>query len=354
LLHPTMKVLQLGPYPPPHGGVQSNLVAIRTFLLSRGISCAVVNITRHRKADADDIYYPENAAGLMRLLMTLEYDIVHLHIGGILSRRLLGLGLVCTSIPKRKSVLTFHSGGYPSSPEGKSMRANSFAGFVLRRFSAVIGVNPEIMDFFSRLGVSQSCAHLIYPHSHLSEEKTPSALPEPLASFFAAHNPVLIFVGGLEPEYDVPLQIDALGFVRTTFPKAGLILIGSGSLEQELRNRIRTQPYAEHILLCGDVPHSFTLKAISQAQVMLRTTLYDGDAISVREALHLGTPVIASDNGMRPAGVRLIPKSDLPALVRVIHETLERPAPRTPPASGDDSNLQAVLQVYEQLLRRKA
>jgi glycosyltransferase involved in cell wall biosynthesis len=165
---------------------------------------------------------------------------------------------------------------------------------------------------------------------------------------------VLIFVGGLEPEYDLPLQIEALGFVRKNFPEAGLILIGSGSLEQEVRSRIRAQPHAAHILLCGDVPHSFTLKAISQAHVMLRTTLYDGDAISVREALHLGTPVIATDNGMRPAGVRLIPKSDLPALVRAIDETLEHPAPRTPPESGDDSNLQAVLQVYEQLLSRKA
>jgi len=27
-----MRVLQLGPYPPPHGGVQSNLVAIRPGL----------------------------------------------------------------------------------------------------------------------------------------------------------------------------------------------------------------------------------------------------------------------------------------------------------------------------------
>lgn len=347
-----MKVLQLGPYPPPHGGVQTNLVAIRTFLLSRGIPCAVINITRHRKLDADNVFYPKSAAGLLRLLVTLEYDIVHLHIGGILTRRLLGLGLICSSIPKRKSVLTFHSGGHPSSPEGKATQANSFAGFVLRRFNAVIGVNPEIMDFFSRLAVSRPRTHLIYPHSLFSED-TQSPLPEPLASFFAVHHPVLIFVGGLEPEYDVPLQIDALGFVRNNFPDAGLVLIGSGSLEQELRNRIGALPHAAHILLCGDVPHSLTLKAISRAQAMLRTTLYDGDAISVREALHLGTPVIASDNGMRPAGVRLIPKSNLPALVRAIDETLEHPTPRNAPASADDSNLQAVLHVYEELLRRK-
>ena len=42
-------------------------------------------------------------------------------------------------------------------------------------------------------------------------------------------------------------------------------------------------------------------EAMSRITIFLRTTLYDGDSISVREALHLGVPVIASDNGMRQA-----------------------------------------------------
>jgi glycosyltransferase involved in cell wall biosynthesis len=54
------------------------------------------------------------------------------------------------------------------------------------------------------------------------------------------------------------------------------------------------------------------------ADVMLRTTLFDGDAISVHEALYLGTPVIATDNGMHPEGVRLILNADRNALVREI------------------------------------
>ena len=78
-----MRVLQLGPYPPPHGGVQSNLVALRTFLRLQGVPCAVINITRHRKPDSDEVYYPRTAVGLIRLLSRLDYDVVHLHLGGI-------------------------------------------------------------------------------------------------------------------------------------------------------------------------------------------------------------------------------------------------------------------------------
>jgi glycosyltransferase involved in cell wall biosynthesis len=247
--------------------------------------------------------------------------------------------------------MTFHSGGYPASDEGKSTGPNSFAGFVLRSFDGLIGVNPEIIGFFQRLGVAPTRTRLIYPHSFLSEEQL-VPFPEPLASFFGEHNPVLISVGLLEPEYDLPLQIEVLGKVRQKCPAAGLVLIGSGSLEQQLRGKIRACPYGEDVLLCGDVPHAITKAAISRSDLMLRTTLFDGDAISVREALYLSTPVIASDNGMRPAGVHLIPKSDLQALLSAIEERLAQPASGKVKSGSDDSNLQAVLDFYRELKGR--
>lgn len=344
-----MRVLLLGPYPPPHGGVQSNLVAIRNFLRRQNIPCSVINITRHRRQNEDEVYYPESPAALLRLLYRLDYDIVHLHIGGLLTRRLLALCLVC-NLMTRKSVLTFHSGGFPSTPEGKATGPNSLAAFALRRFDGLIGVNSEIVGFLHRLGIASEKVRLIYPHSFAPQAPAGSSLPEPLASFFATHDPVLISVGLLEPEYDLPLQIQALGLVRQRRPSAGLVLIGSGSLEQEIRASIQQQPWAEHILLCGDVPHNCTLQAIAKARIMLRTTLYDGDSVSVREALHAGTPVIASDNGMRPQGVHLIPKSDALALLRAIDLELAAPRPRQEPSGPDQTNLQAVLDFYRELL----
>jgi len=348
-----MRVLQLGPYPPPHGGVQTNLVAIRSFLLRQGISCAVINITRHRKPDANEVFYPENPYQLIQLLARLKYDVIHLHVGGMLTPRVLSLGWICAARPGAKAVMTFHSGGFPSTPEGQSLGRNSFAGFVLRRFDGLIGVNEEIMAFFRRLGVSPHSARLISPHAFLSDEQSPSSLPEPLAAFFAAHDPVLISVGLLEREYDLPLQIEAMPQLRQKFPDAGLLLIGSGSLEENLRATIQANPCSPHILLAGDVPHAVTMQAVSRSRLMLRTTLYDGDALSVREALQLGTPIIATDNGMRPAGVALIPKSDGPALMRAIEQQLQRPAPRKQQSNSDESNLQAVLDFYRDLVEKK-
>src|SRR5262245_31631763 len=156
-----MRILQMGPYPPPHGGVQTNLVAIRRFLLSRGVPCAVINLTRYRREDGDEIYYPKNSLEVLRLLTRLQYDIIHLHFGGNLSPRLMSLALVCCVMPRSKTVLTFHSGGYPLSKAGKSARPLTFRGLVLRRFDRVIGVNQELAELFRRFGVPARRIRLI-------------------------------------------------------------------------------------------------------------------------------------------------------------------------------------------------
>ncbi len=149
-----MRVLQIGPYPPPYGGVQTNLVAIRSFLLQRGISCAVINVTRHRGPEVGEVYYPSGALGLLKLLASLDCDIIHYHFGGMLTRRVLALAMVCTLRPGTKSVMTFHSGGFPSSRKGRASGPNSLVAFVLRRFDGLIAVNEEIMCFLQRLRVS--------------------------------------------------------------------------------------------------------------------------------------------------------------------------------------------------------
>lgn len=348
-----MRVLQLGPYPPPYGGVQTNLVAIRSFLLKNGASCAVINVTRHRKPETDEVYYPSSPAGVLRLLARLRYDIIHQHFGGMLTNRILALSLACTLQPRAKSVMTFHSGGFPSTPEGIALGPSSFAGLVLRRFDGLIAVNTEIMGFFHKMRVSPHRTRLISPYSFALDGDSSSSFPAHLASFFSAHDPVLISAGQLEPEYDLSLQIEIMPRLREKLPNAGLVLLGSGSIEKNLRAQIEAQQCSQHVLLAGDVAHGATMEAISRSRIMLRTTWYDGDAISVREAMQVGTPVIATDNAMRPAGIRLIPTSDAPALLRAIDEELQQPFSRQQTAPADESSLQAVFDFYQDLLAGK-
>jgi glycosyltransferase involved in cell wall biosynthesis len=344
-----MRVLQLGPYPPPHGGVQTHLVALRDYLRRHGHTCDVVNLTRFRREDADGVYYPSGALSLMWLLWRRPADILHLHFGGDLTPRLLGLALFCTLLPGRTTVLTFHSGGYPTSPAGRTAARATLRGFVLRRLDGLIGVNPEISELFVRFGVLRGSVRTILP---FAVEPPDRALPLPprLAAFLSAHSPVLLTVGLLEPEYDLPMQIDAMAGILQRYPRAGLLIVGAGSLEERLRARIASTPYADHVLLYGDMPHAVTLRATLECDLLLRTTLYDGDSVAVREALYLGTPVIATDNKMRPAAVHLIPPSDAPRLRDAVCELLSGGRARRAPGGDGQENIRAVARFYEELL----
>jgi len=342
-----MRILQLGPYPPPYGGVQTNLVAIRSYLRKQGVLCSVINVTRHRKPQADDVYYPSSAVELLQLLARLQFDIIHQHLGGMLTHRILGLSLACTLRPGVKSVMTFHSGGFPSTPEGRTLGPNSLAAFILRRFDGLIAVNPEIVNFFQRLRIQPDRVRLISPYAFLDDH---DSFPDVLGRFFAEHDPVLISAGQLEPEYDLPLQIDAIAELRRKFARLGLVLLGSGSLERDLHEKIVVRQCQEHILLPGDVAHGATIEAIARSRLMLRTTWYDGDAISVREAMQVGTPVIATETALRPAGIRLIPKSNLPALLRAIEDELQRPLARGEHTQPDESSVRKVFDFYRDLL----
>ena len=326
-------------------------MGLRNCLKDRGHWCGALNLTRHRSEPTEDLFYPSSAMEVMGLLRRLDYDVVHLHVGGTFQPRLTLLALVASALPGSRSVFTFHSGGYPSSPEGRATTPKSLRAFALRRFDACVAVNPEILAWFGQCGVDEARAHLIYPHS--IPELSGGALRADVESFFDTHTRVLTTVGLLEPEYDLSLQIRSMEELRTAHPELGLLIVGSGSLEEALRREIEESPHAEHILLAGDVDHQDTLSAIRRSAAFLRTTHYDGDSISVREALHMGVPVIASENGMRPEGCVLFPPKDQRAFE---HEVLALLAgsgsePTTDTAVTDEtSNLEAVVQLYEALL----
>ncbi len=347
-----MRVVQLGPLPPPHGGIYTNLRAIHDLLISRGHNASVIAITSASQAEkVPNAHKPRSAFQLLKLLLTLDFDVVHCHIGGDFSFRLAVLILFCGILPGKKSVVTFHSGGYAREAV-KFAKPMSIRGIAFRSVDFLIGVNEQMLEMFRAYGVSYGKMRLILPFA-LSRPDPQTVVPSDLVDFVDAHEPFLLSVGGLEPQYAHSLMIDAMETVLQKLPKAGLTIVGSGSLEAKLRVQIASKNYSDRIALVNDVEHEVVLHLIEKADVLLRLTQYDGDAISVREGLFLQTPVIATDNGMRPDGVKLISSPPtLNELAESIAEIVAQPTFQAGEAVGGLRNIEAVLDVYEDLLAK--
>lgn len=345
-----MRVLQLGPYPPPEGGISRNILAIRAELVARDDESPIIVTSRSSRITPElEVFHPGSPFAFIRHLLSQKRDITHLHIGGDITTRLLGLAFVCALLAHGKSVLSFHSGGYPQTAKGKAASKWSIRGIIFRMFDRIIVVNPQLRQVFLKYGVGPENISVIYPFSNELPDET-TDIPPDLALFVETHKPFLLTVGLLEPEYDLAMQIETLDAILKHFPEAGLMIVGSGSLESDLRKLIGSKVYSDKIFLVGDMPHPVTLHMIDRADILLRTTRFDGDAIAVREALFLGTPVIATDNGMRPESVRLIPLSDPKELEEAIAEIFTMPRSPQKAKQGDRSNISAVIELYRELL----
>lgn len=329
------------------------MLAIRDELLERGHRASIIATTRSTQVRREEnVYHPRTPGELVRLLMKLDYDVLHLHVGGDITKRVLGLAAVCVAFGRGRSVITIHSGGYPLSKAGRAARRLSARGAVFRRFERVVAVNPLIADVFRRYGVAEEKLSVVYPFAHRRPDPS-VGIPEKLKRFIEDHSPFLLSVSLLEDDYDLPVQIEAMEQILERLPQAGLLVAGSGSLESEIKDLIASKNYADGIFLAGNVEHPVTLHLINEADVLLRTTKFDGDAISVREALFLDTPVIATDNGMRPEGVHLIPIGAADALAEAVIEIASRPKKTKTEKADDKRNVVEILKIYEELSRRK-
>lgn len=344
-----MHVLQLGPVPPPEGGVSRNMMAIRDELRAAGHRCSIIATTKGPgKASEPDVYRPRSVLALQNLLRSLKFDILHLHIGGEVNAKVIALAATAARFGNRKSVLTLHSGAFPQTKEGISAKPFSIRGLVFRKFSRLVAVNQEIADVFRRYGVAENKISVVLPYSlGLPDENV--TVPAELSAFIIGHSPLLLAVGGLEKEYDPLFQIAAMKEIVNEFPDAGLLIVGEGSLRREVEQAVSASKYSTHIRITGNVGHAVTLHLIRDADILIRTTLFDGDAISVREALYLGTPVIATDNNMRPDGVHLIPVGDKNALLERINMIARSKQNQPPAQSVDTSNIKMILDLYSEL-----
>src|SRR5260221_10860228 len=111
-----MKILLIGPYPPPHGGVSVHVYEIRKRLQALGVDCQVVNVDP-RASESDEFISIRSGWDLFRTSLRLARSgwILHAHTNGHnLKSWLIALTVGLAGLSGPGSVLTLHSGMLPS------------------------------------------------------------------------------------------------------------------------------------------------------------------------------------------------------------------------------------------------
>jgi glycosyltransferase involved in cell wall biosynthesis len=109
----------------------------------------------------------------------------------------------------------------------------------------------------------------------------------------------------------------------------------------------RPEGLPPHMFAIGDLTHESCLAVIARSDIFVRPTYSDADAVSVREALALGTPVVASDVVRRPEGTLCFKTGDAGDLAAKIESLVsESGALRHVPSQSAENGIHRLLELY--------
>ena len=346
-----MKILLIGPYPPPHGGVSVHVYEARRQLRLAGIECQVVNVDP-RAPKSDEYISIRGGLHLLCLLTRFARNgwLLHAHTNGHNHKGwLVALIAGLAGLRGPGSLLTLHSGMAPAYIAKGRAGPRLLARSVCLLYRRVIAVAPEVREAVLSLGLPPTRVDLL-PAFLLT---APSMAETPELREVEGRRPLLAVTLFFRPEYGFELLVEAMERLRGQHPEIACLVMGSGEQQAQAEQLVCERDLQNCIHFLGNVSHEKCISVMSQCDLFVRPTFADGDANSVREALSLGIAVVASDVGNRPLGTVLFRAGDIDDLAAKIEETLSRPRPRpdcdrNAAATG---NFKSLLDIYSSLAK---
>jgi glycogen synthase len=328
-----MRVLLIGDYPPPHGGVAVHVQQLHQFLRGRGVEAKVLDIGKGGRP-APDVLPVQSLAGFgLRLAGFLSAGwTVHVHTSGNNPKSWLLAAAAGVPGPRAPRVITLHSGLLPGFLAGARSR-RALARAALAGYSRVVAVSPAIQEALVGCGVPGEKI-LVVPAFCASQVK-PGPLTAAVEQARARRRPLLAMAHHPSPVYGRMLMFRALRLIAGARPEVGLAVFGPGTQAPEFARDAREARVAAHLEDLGELDHDQALGLLSRCDAFIRPTTHDGDSISVREALTLGVPCVASDVCARPEGTYLFRAGQAPELAQRVLQALEQgPAQVSSPDAG--------------------
>lgn len=328
------KILQITSYPPPRSGWGIRAQFLKRRLEADGHACVVLNIGTSRRVPSTEY---ETVLGVWDYVSKVwKYSndgfTAHVHVNGASLKGLI-LALVAETInllSGKRCFLTFHAGVEQKYfPRRKAWLLWPAFWLTFAMPARIICNSESVKAKIEEYGIHRDKISAIPAFSRQYLEFEPARLPDALERFYAHFPCVLFCYVNLRPLFYPVELVEGFSRLAESRQDVGLVLCGlSGHPETELLEatsaRIAQRSLEDRVCLIGDLDHNEFLTALSRAAVYVRTHISDGVCSSVLEALTLGVPVVASENGHRPPGVVTYRAPDAEDLAKVLEDTLSK------------------------------
>lgn len=342
-----VKVLVIGNYPPPMCGWAIQTYLVTAELRRRGQVCDVLKINENRMVKSPDYVDVQDGWDYLKKIVgfTLRGYRLNMHVNGTSKKGYL-LALIATIIGRlmfRPIALTFHGGlSQDYFPRHDSWGLHQAFRLLFLGARRIACDSLDIKQAIEGYGIKPQKITSIATFSPQYLRFTRADLSGEVEKFLSEHEPVFCSYLSFRPEYRLEIVREGMKRFRGTYSDAGFIWLGFPDRElSHVRAFVNTWSEEERrsLLLLGNLAHDEFLTLLTRCSAYLRSPACDGVAASVLEALALGVPVVASQNGRRPAKVityRDEDAADMYAkMVYVMENYGEIRAHTNGPANGD-------------------
>jgi glycosyltransferase involved in cell wall biosynthesis len=316
-----MKILEIGNYPPPNCGWAVHTNFLVQEVRRRGYKCDVLKINEGRQIKSPEyIDVQDGADYVLKLLrFALRRYQFHVHLNGESPKGFL-LAMAAALIGRaaaQPAAITFH-GGTPQTYFPRTGFWKVAFKLLFKLVDRILCNDENMKAAIALYGVPprKISTNALFSPRYLEYQKVD--LPSAVEQFLKEHNPIFFCYVSFRQEYELDVLREAMRRFRSEHTSAGFIWLGFPEKEMaSARKFIESWPPDEikGLLLLGNVDHDTFATLLGRCTAKIRTPACDGVSSSVLEALAMGIPVVASENGRRPTGVVTYPAKDAGALV---------------------------------------
>jgi len=327
-------ILEVTSYPPPRAGWGMRVEFLKKRLEREGHVCTVLNTGTSRAIPSPEYETVEDGRTLLRKLWRFSRAgfTVHAHANGDAIK-----GMVVALLSEligltggRRPILTFHAGAIQRYfPRDRAWGLVPLLWLIFLIPRKIICNNDAVKVRIQGYGVPASKIAVIPAFCREYLEYTPATLPPDLESFLVRYPHVVFTYVRMRALFYPATLIEGFARLAAGRPDAGLVICGGmshgeQSLMDDVQARIDRHRLADRICFVEDLDHDAFLTVLTRSALYLRTPITDGVASSVLESLALGIPVVACENGTRPAGVITYPPTDAVAMAAAVEDTIAR------------------------------
>jgi glycosyltransferase involved in cell wall biosynthesis len=306
----TVRILEIGNHPPPVCGWSIQTTLVKHELCRRGFTVAVLNINENRKQKSSnyvDVQDGPDFVGKLVYFAAKGYRF-HIHFNALSGKSLLlslGSALVGKSFG-RDAILSFH-GGLPQRlfPVERPLWLRAAFKMLFRLGQYTTCDSEEIRQNIVGYGIKPNRVKAIPCVSSELLEWRAVKLPEGVESFLTDHFPVFFAYVRLRKEYGFEVLLHAMEHYAAEYPDSGFIWVGPSAREfNEIKRIIEASNVtARNVMLVPNLEHNDFMTIMARCFATIRAHHCDGVSASVLESLALNVPVIACEDGRRPASV---------------------------------------------------